>query len=179
MQLTFVRMVSTHPQTIHDTLKLVERGRCRGVWIYLQPAVADKNGAGRRLSKATTNRASAVAILVTRLRQMNVILVVDSQDQNEVWQTTVMQGATSTHGADFRNTTHRWCSFLHPQGAMATATSQRIFSNLPLQSTTCACGKKDSEHLRSQTLEHKRAEFHFMLQFGEARIQPVMDELLG
>ncbi len=79
-QINFVQMLSWHPQTINDTLKLMQRGPCRGVWIRLRAAPDSKATRQRRII-------CAVSTLLMRLTQISCLVVMDSQAQNDAWET--------------------------------------------------------------------------------------------
>ena len=98
--INFVQMVSLHPQTINDTLKLMQRGPCREVWIRLRAAPDIKATRQRR-------RIRAVSTLLMRLTQISCLVVMDSQAQNDAWETLEIRGVVNASVPNFQNTLHR------------------------------------------------------------------------
>ncbi|CAK0892089.1 unnamed protein product, partial [Prorocentrum cordatum] len=141
--ITYTRLSLLHTSTMEHILRLLERGKCRGVWMRLHSLIPD----------------------------LRCVLVVDSQATSEAWQEDDILRATATTLPGYRMTDHRWCSYLTSGKDMAPTTSQRFFSNLDLLPDSCSCGRKISDHRRSTGLEHVQLECQFMTVFWQNRLR--------
>ena len=149
MQITFVVMNSIHPHTLSEAMELLDRGKCRGVWIRLH-ANRDLN------SKKHKHRSKIISTLIIRTLQKECFLLMDSQAQDDLWNSEAIQHVVNSDLAkrrNFHNTFHRWCTFIQAGDQLTTSTAQRIFSNLGLSSDQCQCGLKNSEHANFRTVE--------------------------
>ena len=161
MQIPFVMIVNSHPNTLTDIDELIEMKRCKGVWIRLLGHDAVGDEAAPRKHK---RRMMALTTLLMRLIQKDLPIIVDAQAQNITWNFPEMVSVVNSdmvRRKGFRNTLHRWCSFIQPGEMLASSTSQRIFSNLGLSSDGCICGRRSSEHSNSQGSESLKTEYHF------------------